>query len=282
MATTTSRVRSRALAVTAAGALVALGGLPAAASSSGGTATVTVVHGVPDTPVDVYANGERLLDDFEPGTVTDPQQLPAGSYDLAVYPADTESIEGVDPVISADGVEVPAGANVSVAAHLTEAGDPVLTPFVNDTAAVPAGEGRLTVRHAAAAPAVDVLADGSVIIDGLTNPNGESLTTAAGTVSAAVNLAGTDTTVIGPADLTVAEGASTIVYAWGSAEAGNLALAVQTIDDLGSDPSGVPSGLGDASTGFPAGLGALTALAAGGAVLVSVTMVRRRRADQGA
>lgn len=279
----TTTTRSRALAVTAAGALVALGALPAAASGSDdGTATVSVLHAVPDTPVDVYANGEILLDDFEPGTLTDPQELPAGDYDLAVYPADTESIEGVDPVISADGVTVPAGANVSVAAHLTEAGEPALTPFVNDTSSVAAGEGRLTVRHTAAAPAVDVLADGTVIVDGLTNPEEASLTTAAGTVEAAVNLAGTDTTAIGPTDLEVAEGASTIVYAWGSAEAGNLQLAVQTIDDLGSDPSAVPSGLGDASTGFPVGLGVLTALAAGGAVLVSVTMVRRRGADQGA
>lgn len=280
--TTRTNARSRALAVTAAGALVALGAMPAAASSSDdGTASVTVLHAVPDTPVDVYANGELLLDDFEPGTLTDPQELPAGEYDLAVYPADTESVEGVDPVISADGVAVPAGADATVVAHLTEGGEPVLTPFVNDTSAVPAGEGRVTVRHTAAAPAVDVLANDGVIIDGLTNPDEESLTTAAGTVSAAVNLAGTDTTVIGPADLTVEEGASTIVYAWGSAEAGNLQLAVQSIDDLGSDPAGVPSGLGDASTGYPVGLGVLTALAAGGAVLVSVTMVRRRSADQG-
>ena len=38
-------------------------------------------------------------------------------------------------------------------AHLTEAGQPKLTPFVNDTSAVPAGQARVTVRHTAAAPA---------------------------------------------------------------------------------------------------------------------------------
>ncbi|WP_299039445.1 DUF4397 domain-containing protein [uncultured Pseudokineococcus sp.] len=283
MSTTTGTTRSRALAVTAAGALVALGALPAAASTSDdATATVSVLHAVPDVPVDVYANGELLIDDFEPGTLTDAQQLPAGEYDLAVYPADTESIEGVDPVVSAEGVGVPAGLDVTVVAHLSESGDPTLTPFVNDTSAVPAGEGRVTVRHVAAAPAVDVLAGDAVVVDGLASPGEESLTTEAGTVSASVNLAGTDTTVIGPADLTVAEGASTIVYAWGSADAGNLQLAVQTVDGMGSDPAGVPSGLGDASTGFPVGLGVLTALAAGGAVLASTTLVRRRSADQSA
>ncbi|SOC58402.1 hypothetical protein SAMN05421879_13412, partial [Ornithinimicrobium cerasi] len=66
----------------------------------------------------------------------------------------------------------------------------------------------------------------------------------AGTVSADVTLAGTETVVLGPADLDLAEGTNTIVYAWGSAEAGNLDLAVQTIDGLHSSPEGVPSGQG--------------------------------------
>ena len=69
-------------AVGAAGALVLLA-TPATAAD---TATVSILHAVPDTPVDVYANGERLIDDFQPGTLTDPLQLPAGSYDLALYP----------------------------------------------------------------------------------------------------------------------------------------------------------------------------------------------------
>ena len=37
---------------------------------------------VPGATVDVYANGNELLKDFEPGTLTDPQMLPAGDYDL--------------------------------------------------------------------------------------------------------------------------------------------------------------------------------------------------------
>jgi hypothetical protein len=63
----------------------------------------------------------------------------------------------------------------------------------------------------------------------------------AGTVSADVVLAGTDTVAIGPADLTLAEGTTTVVYAWGSQEAG-YELAVQTISGAHSAPSGVPGG----------------------------------------
>jgi len=40
----------------------------------------------------------------------------------------------------------------------------------------------------------------------------------------------------------VQEGVLTILYAWGSAEDGNLAIAAQTIGGLHSNPGGVPSG----------------------------------------
>lgn len=229
----------RSLTLGAAGALVlGFGATPALAAD--GTATVSVLHAVPGVPVDVYANGEELIPDFQPGTLTDPLQLPAGSYDLAIYPAGSDPAS-TTPAASADDVTVPAGANATIVAHLTEAGTPVLTPYVNDTSAVPAGQARLTVRHTAAAPAVDVRAGGTVVVPGLTNPGEASLVTAAGTVSADVVLAGTTTVAIGPADVTLAEGTSTIVYAWGSGTAG-YQLAVQTITGLHSSPSGVPGG----------------------------------------
>ncbi|MCZ2803501.1 DUF4397 domain-containing protein [Modestobacter sp. VKM Ac-2983] len=252
-----NKTRPIALTAGATGAFALLfAATPALADSH--TATLSVLHAIPETPVDVYANGERLIDDFEPGTLAGPLTLPAGDYDLALYPADAEDASG-EPLLQAMDVAVPAGANATVAAHLTEAGEPALTPFVNDTSAVPAGEGRLTVRHVAAAPAVDVRAGGEVVIDGLVNPNEESLTVPAGNVSADVVLAGTDTVAIGPADLTVAEGANTIVYAWGSADAG-YELATQTVQAGASAPTGVPGGSAGlaADEGMPAPLVGLT------------------------
>ena len=236
-------------------------------------ATVSVLHAVPGLTVDVYVNGEETVPDFEPGTLTDPLMLPEGSYDVAVY-ADGDDPESAEPAISAEGLEVPAGANITLAAHLAEDGTPMLSAFVNDTSTLDAGQARLTVRHAAAAPAVDVRAGGSPVIEGLTNPNEEVLNLDAGTVSADVVLAGTEDVVIGPADLDLAEGTNTIVYAWGSAEEGTLDLAVQTIDGLHGDPGGVPSGLGGAATST----GALTLLlmaGAAGAVLAGSRLVRR-------
>ncbi|WP_369131390.1 DUF4397 domain-containing protein, partial [Modestobacter roseus] len=134
--------KSRPIALTAGatGAFALLfAATPALADSH--TATVSVLHGIPDTPVDVYANGEELISDFTAGTLAGPLELPAGDYDLTVYPAGADP-ESAEVAISVDDVEIPAGANATVVAHLTEAGEPALTPFVNDTSAVPAGEGR--------------------------------------------------------------------------------------------------------------------------------------------
>jgi hypothetical protein len=234
-----SRTRTTALAVAASGGLLVLTAPPALAEE---TATVSILHAVPGVPVDVYANGQELIPDFQPGTLSDPLSLPAGSYDLAVYPAGSDPA-GTQPAAKADDVAVPAGANATVVAHLTESGAPVITPFVNDVSAVPAGQARLTVRHTAAAPAVDIRAGGTVVAPGLTNPKEATLTVPAGTVSADVTLAGTGTVAIGPADLQLAEGTVTAVYAWGSADAG-YQLAVQTLSGMHSAPSAVPGGSG--------------------------------------
>ncbi|MFZ0159490.1 MAG: DUF4397 domain-containing protein [Kineosporiaceae bacterium] len=215
---------------------------PVPALAATGTSDVSVLHGVPGLTVDVYANGKPLLTAFKPGTLTDPVKLPAGSYDLAVFP-EGKGPSGT-PAVEAKGVAVPAGANITVVAHLDAAGKPVLTPFVNDTSRTAPGKARITVRHTAAAPAVDVRANGTVAFPALTNPKEAKADLDAGTIKADVVLAGTSTVALGPADLNLAEGTNTIVYAWGSATDKNLALAVQTISGLHKAPSGVPSGTG--------------------------------------
>ncbi len=231
-------IRTLVAAAALTGASLAL----APAAQAADDAQVSILHGVPGVTVDVYANGNALVTDFKPGTLTDPMAVPAGDYDLKVVAAG----DGADgkALIEADGVAVPASANITVVAHLTAAGKPVLTPYVNDTSSIAAGQARLTVRHDAAAPAVDVRAGGKPVFTDLTNPKEDSADIPAGTVSADVVLAGTDKVVIGPADLDLAEGVHTIVYAWGSADDGNLKLAVQTIGGMHSAPSGVPGGTG--------------------------------------
>lgn len=271
------------LAAVGTAGLVALVAAPLTPANAADDATVSVLHAVPDVTVDVYANGKELIPNFKPGTLTDPLALPAGKYDLQVF-ADGDSPGSADPVIEANDVAVPAGANATVVAHLDGDGKPGLTLYANDTSPTSAGEGRLTVRHTAAAPAVDVRADGKVLFSDLANPDEASADVPAGTYSADVTLAGTDKVALGPADVNVAEGTSTIVYAWGSADDGNLDLAVQKIDGLHSAPAGVPggeAGLAAESEGLPAwtlGLGVMSALAvAFAARQVMPARARRRR-----
>lgn len=226
----------------AAGAIAAVGLIAPAQAATAANAQLSVLHAIPDTPVDVYVNGDLTIDDFQPGDLAGPLELPAGAYEVALTA--TDAADDSAPVLGPVSVTLDAGVNYTAVAHLNADGDPTVTPYVNDTSQTAAGQGRLTVRHDAAAPAVDVLAGGAAVIEGLANPDEETLNLAPGTISASVAAAGTTDPVIGPADVTITEGTLTVVYAWGSLEDDNLALAVQTISGLHSTPGGVNSGTG--------------------------------------
>ncbi|KJK41123.1 hypothetical protein UK15_04905 [Streptomyces variegatus] len=262
-----------ALAASAGAFALALGVSAPALAGQQDTAEVSVFHGIPGMTVDVYANGDELIGDFKPGTVTDPLSLTAGTYDIQIFeagqgPGGTAALE--------KKIEVPEGANATVAAHLSADGSPELTAFTNDVSRVDAGTSRLTVRHVAAAPAVDVRAGGQPVFTGLTNPKEATAEVDAGTVNTDVVLAGTDTVAIGPADLKLGEGTGTVVYAWGSAEDKNLALATQTFSGTASSPRGVSAGgSGAAVAPNSSDLGPAWAAGAGAVAVTGVPAARR-------
>ena len=101
-------------------------------ASAASTATVYVVHGIPKTPVDVYVDGKRALDDFQPGTSQGPVDLPAGPHKVAIFPADAADGSG-SPLLSADA-DLPEGANVDAGGAPDADGKPTVTPFKNDVA----------------------------------------------------------------------------------------------------------------------------------------------------
>lgn len=269
----------------AAGVLLAAAAaaVPAAtASAATGDATLSVLHAVPDVTVDVYLDGKRALDDFTPGTLAGPMMVPAGAHQLAITASD--AADASEPVIGPVDVTLDAGGNYTAVAHDDTSGKPTATLFTNDVSATPAGQGRLVVRHVAAAPAVDVLAGGKAVVSNLSNPDEQALELPAGTVSASVAATGTTDPVIGPADVPVTAGADTIVYAWGSLDDGNLALATQTISDLGGTPNGVPAGnagLVATNRTDTAGIVGGTAAALAAAVAVGAVVLRRRRTVTG-
>lgn len=252
----------------AAGVVLAAGFAVPAQAISASSADLSVLHAIPDTPVDVYVNGALTLDDFQPGDLAGPLDLPAGSYDVAITASDAADASA--PILEAT-VELAAGKSYTAVAHLTDAGAPTVTPYENDIATTAAGEGRLTVRHVAAAPAVDILAGGTPVVQALVNPDEATLNLPVGTVSAAVALAGTTDPVIGPADVAIQDGVLTIVYAWGSAEDANLALAVQTVTVGHTVPGAVISG----TAGYAAQRDSMTQLlwVLGGAFAVAAASV---------
>jgi Domain of unknown function (DUF4397) len=237
---------------------------PAAAAENG---TVYVVHGVPGLTVDVYVNGKAVLTGFKPGEVTGPLSLPPGSYDVAVRKAGeaTTAAPAIDKTVT-----LPAGANVSLVAHLSASGTPTLTAFANPVGGLANGKARLVVRHTAAVPAVDILAGGKPVFTGLTNPNQQTADVAPGTVSAAVALADSTKPVIGPADLTLKAGQVTVVYAVGSAKDSTLRLVTQSLAAAQAQmPQGVNAGSGGLAADGSGNVPVAGALILGGLMLIT-------------
>lgn len=220
----------------AVGSMTLLAGLTLAAPAQAsdncpdnghGTAKLSVLHGVPGLTVDVWVDGKLTLDNFKPGSLAGPLDVRAGDHKIAITGADATSAD--DPVIGPVKVDLREGRDYTAVAHLTADGDPTATLFRNDTSPSPDGQGKLTVRHVAAAPAVDVLAGGTAVIEGLENGDQKKLTLDAGTISASVAAAGSTEALIGPADVKVKAGENTIVYAWGSLKDDTLDFAVQVV-----------------------------------------------------
>jgi len=219
-----------------AAALLAVSVAPAMAQEG---ARIHLIHGIPDTNVDVVAGGEIVFENFAFGETQDLSALAGATLEgLEVRLAGTETV-----AIDGGDVALPATGNYTIIAHLTADGTPTLGVFANDTSAIAAGEGRLTVRHTAAAPAVDVLANGAVAFSNLANPNEAAADLGVGTIIAEVVPAGaSEPVVIGPADLAIADGTSLIVYAVGSLEGESLTVLTESISGLGTAPSGVNTG----------------------------------------
>ena len=164
---------------------------------------------------------------------------------------------------------VPATGDYTVVAHLDAAGKPTLTPFKNDVSAVAAGQGRLTVRHTAAAPAVDLVLGATRPFTNLANGKEASAALPAGPIAGA-KVAPTGGAPI--ADVPTVElkaGTNLIVYAVGSVSGGTLTFYTQTLTGLGGAPTRVNTG--DSAVAGPRSLNvAATMLLVGGVALAGM------------
>jgi len=248
-------------------ALVAALFAPAAAGAQD-AARIHLIHGIPDTSVDVAAGGDVVVPGFNFG---DTQDL--SGFAGTTLPGVQVLLAGTDTVaIDVGDLAIPASGNITAIAHLDADGTPTVSIFSNDVSEIAAGSGRIVVRHTAAAPAVDILANGAAAFTNVPNGAEGGADLPAGTISAEVVPTGaTEPVVIGPADLPIAEGSSLIVYAVGSLDDGSLTVLTETIDNLGAVPALVNAGNSPVSSSNP-----LPFLLIAGAALITLGVIGTR------
>ena len=189
------------------------------AAQAAGKATINVVHGIPGVNVAICVDGAKAIPAFAPGDVATGVILPSGAHALKVV-AQGQACDAA-AILSAD-VTLANGGNYTVVANLDADGAPNLKVFSNAVGKTNAGKARLTVRHTAQAPAVNVWANGVPLITGSSFTWGDSATLQVpkGIYAAWVSLPGDFEPVIGPAVLRLKAGFAYQVYAWGSGAAG--------------------------------------------------------------
>jgi len=148
--------------------LVSGNGVAGATRSETGTddpdlARVRVLHASPDAPaVDVFVDGNAVLEDVTFKTISEYLAVPAATYDVAVAPAGS----GVDTAVIETALTLEAGTDYTVAAtNKLEHIEPTVFVDDNDAVAPQSRRGRpttqLRVRHLSPdAPAVDIAQTG--------------------------------------------------------------------------------------------------------------------------
>ena len=117
-----------------------------ASAAPPGAATLSVVHGIPGVPVDVFVDGALTLEDFQPETVTDPIPLPPGDYTI-----DVVEREGGTTVIS-DTVTLGDRVDASAVASILGDGSLGLQVFEDDTSQLDRGTTRYQLRNTGNTP----------------------------------------------------------------------------------------------------------------------------------
>jgi hypothetical protein len=135
-----------------------------------GTAAVRIAHLSPDAPnVDVYVEGDAVLEDVAFGAVSDYLDVPAGERSVEITAAgDPQASVFSGPV----PVEAEAAYTIAAVGELADDGDQPFEPLVleDDNSDPGAETARVRVVHASPdAPAVDVTVEstGDALFDGV-------------------------------------------------------------------------------------------------------------------
>ncbi len=246
-------------------------GAPALAAAPT-TGQVVIVHGVRGLVANVDVDGNRALSAFQPERTTDALTLNAGTHSVVIRSANDPTAA---PVLQRT-VTVPAGGLVSAAVGLSPDNKPSLTLFNERGPAIPAGKGRLVIRHIAAAPTVQVTLDGRSLGTKLSGgPLQVASDLSAGNHSVAV-LGADGAPVVAAQNVALRAGTVTTIYLIGSASEGTLTWLARVSDARAL--AGVPTGTeGLAATSGPAPWSTVALLLAGLLLVVPSVRSSRRR-----
>ena len=227
-------------------------------------AFIRIIHASPDIGiVDAFVDGQKLLSNFEFGTVTDYVPLPAGTHKLQIALIG----KGVNASLVTQTMTVDEGATYSVAALGTNASGFSFSVFKDNN--LVAGNGaKVRIYHLSPyAGAVNIEAGSETIVQGLSYPQASSyVNVSAGAYT--FNLTGAARYAPAPISTEVKPWTVTSIFAIGPLKGNTQIRFVSTqiagtpgMPQTGSDPTPVNS--------FPSWLPALLI----GSILMMLTLV---------
>lgn len=208
------------------------------------SARVTVVHGIPGlgAPVTVNANNNALFT-FDFREVVGPLNVLPGIYNF-------DALVNGQAVLSRSDT-VRRGDDITIVAHLDGSANPVLSAFANDTSLIASGNARVTVRHLAAAPTVDVVVENVgnplATIPGLSNGNEATAILPLGNLS--VSLAAGGNTVFGPVNFRPVDHVNYEFLALGDFNGGTFTVELTQRDLTPAVPAQISTQIGGWSCG---------------------------------
>lgn len=214
-------------------------GSNAAGAQGAAGGEVTIVHGLRGLLVDIYVDGDLLLEAFEPDRVTDPLELAPGSYFVELRRAGSASDS--EPFFDVT-LDVAGGDRLAVVAHYDPRGEPTVSAFPRDLRPVDSGESRFVFHNTAAFATVDIVIDGETAVDELQVSEQRSTDLAAATY--AIGAVGTDdaSVVVPDNDVAAQEGSVQFLYLVSSPDSTNVTWLAETIGGVQTPPAAVNTG----------------------------------------
>lgn len=203
-------------------------------ASAAEAARVFIIHGIPGVPVDVYATvagspipATPTIAAFQPKAIADLMAGPI-SADIRIYAAGANP-QTATPVIEVLGAAVPGPGEISIVAHLDGNGAPTATIYTNDNSAPLPGAARVSVRHTAEAPAVQLSAGGVPKLALTNNYFGDLEVPAGVALPLQLQVPFTGAAITPTASLAFNAGMRYFVYAIGSVSGGTFDFIIQAV-----------------------------------------------------